>query len=405
MGSEIFLHEALRQYYTSRKAPAVPEIGSREFGIGEFGRKISSRHLSFRTGEELNHFLAERAPFYISYSNALYQFPAARPMEAKSLQGADLIYEFDADEIKTNCKLGHDSWKCGSCKASGKGRLLLCPECGSGTSVEEWVCPECLGEAKKQTARLISSLRKDFGLSEGIFTNFSGSKGFHIHVRGEHVRALSKSGRLELLDFLTGTNLNLKSLGFFFEKRAFACPKRPAAKGWAKKILGSAVSALEGDDTARLGTMGNIPVGAAGKLLKEKHSIISHMDRGLLLCPAGVNAEKFWSSCLAYIVSEQKLDLDRQTSIDINKIIRVPNTIHGSTGLLAKEFPVEALNSFEPLKDSVVLPDRETKVAGATAPKFYLNGKWFGPFGGEDVSLPLYAAFYLAARGNGQVGG
>ena len=51
-------------------------------------------------------------------------FDQARPMEAKHLLGDDLIYEFDADDIKTPCKLTHDSWKCKSCGEVGKGAVV-----------------------------------------------------------------------------------------------------------------------------------------------------------------------------------------------------------------------------------------------------------------------------------------
>jgi len=149
METEVYLRGLLKGFYTKNNVDSVPDISSREFGIGAFGKKISNRHLVFKSDGELNSFLRERTPFYISYSNAHYEFPEARPMEKKSLVGADLIYEFDADDIQTDCKLKHDSWGCKSCGASGKGNLSECPECGLGVNVEEWSCSECIGETKK----------------------------------------------------------------------------------------------------------------------------------------------------------------------------------------------------------------------------------------------------------------
>ena len=68
----------------------VPHYSARDYQkIGahekdsEFGKKISSRHLSFSNNDELNFFLRTEVPFYISCSTAFYKFPAARPMEAK----------------------------------------------------------------------------------------------------------------------------------------------------------------------------------------------------------------------------------------------------------------------------------------------------------------------------------
>lgn len=405
MGAEDYLRGMLSAYYRSVQVDSVPDIAMREFGIGEFGKKISSRHLSFRSAGELNSFLREKAPFYISYSNALYDFPAARPMEAKKLVGADLVYEFDADDLKTDCKKSHDSWRCPQCKASGKGNMRDCPECGSGTGVDEWVCPECLGAVRSQTKKLISVLENDFGLSSGLSINFSGSKGYHIHIRGGHVRQLSKSARIEMLDYITGTNLDLDSLGFGFSEKAYFCPKYGSAKGWAKKILGRVRRALEEGDAQKISVMGHpgLPktksVEASERLLKERQAIFLGMERGLLLGVRGVKLKEFWDSVLSFAADEERLAVDRQTSIDINKIVRVPGTIHGSTGLLAKEVQLSGLDSFDPFSDSVVLPSDEVKVSGAVSPKFFLAGKWLGPFSGEDAVLPAYAAYYLLARG------
>jgi len=399
MGVEIALRRMLKGFYDSAEIATVPQISEREFGIGDFGKKISSRHLAFKNAKELNTFLREKTPFYISYSSARYELPAARPMEKKGFVGGDLIYEFDADDIKTDCKSSHDSWKCPQCGSSGKGNVRECSSCGAGTKIDEWVCPECITETKKQTLRMLRALENDFNFSDGVQVNFSGSKGFHTHVRSSAVQKLSRAARLELLDYLTGTNLSLEAMGFVFSKGSVSCPRRGIAKGWAKRLLAKAQAAFEAGDADRIGVMGSVLSGAASKLLKEKQRIISGMERGQLLSASGVKPEKFWKSALQYIASEEQLTLDRQTSVDINKIIRVPNTLHGSTGLQAKIADVSSLNGFDALKESVVLPESEMKISNASSPKFYVGGKWFGPFKEENVSLPSYAAFFLLARG------
>tara|TARA_Y100000310_G_scaffold159054_1_gene158490 strand:- start:2226 stop:3461 length:1236 start_codon:yes stop_codon:yes gene_type:complete len=410
MGVETYLRGILRDYYKSVEVTSVPDISSREFGFGEFGKKISSRHLAFSDNSQLNSFLRERTPFYISYSNAHYEFPDARPMEKKIMLGADLIYEFDADDIETECKLLHDSWECKSCNVKGKGNVERCDKCGSGVKVEEWVCPECVGETKKQTQTLLKLLENDFAFTEGISINFSGSKGFHVHIRGDNVQSLSKAARLELLDYITATNLDLKSLGFVYSpKKVFHCPKKSKAMGWSKKLLDGVENLLAEGNISKISAMAsrdkhNVTEGTVKKLLKEKQSIISGMERGFLLSLPGLKADRFWESVLNYIAEEQTLEVDRQTSIDINKIIRVPNTIHGSTGLNAMELSGEELPSFDALKESVVLSDEEVKLMNVSAPKFYVKGNWFGPFIKEEVSLPKYAAFYLLSRGNAELG-
>ena len=75
MDSARFLSERFREYYKAHAVDAPPEVGQREFGYGEYGRKISQRHLAFSSKEELNRFLREKVPFYISYSAAYYSKP------------------------------------------------------------------------------------------------------------------------------------------------------------------------------------------------------------------------------------------------------------------------------------------------------------------------------------------
>ncbi|MCR4335670.1 MAG: hypothetical protein NUV57_03985 [archaeon] len=410
MGAETYLRSILKDYYNSVEVTTVPDIRSREFGFGEFGKKISSRHLTFSDNKQLNFFLRERTPFYISYSNAHYEFPDRRPMEKKILLGADIIYEFDADDIETECKLSHDSWVCKSCDAKGKGNLERCPECGFGVKVEEWVCPECVGETKKQTQTLLKILEEDFSFNDGISINFSGSKGFHTHIRGDNIQSLSKAARLELLDYITATNLDLKSLGFVYSsKKVFHCPKKNVAMGWSKKLLDGIENLLDEGDVSKISAMAsrnkhNVTEGTVKKLLKEKQNIMSGMERGFLLSLPGFKADRFWESVLKYIAEEKMLGVDRQTSIDINKIIRVPNTIHGSTGMNAMELSREELPSFDALKETVVFSGEEVRLMNVTTPKFYIKGNWFGPFTKEEVSLPKYVAFYLLSRGNAELG-
>jgi len=408
MGAELFLRELIKEFYRSTEITTVPDIASREFGIGSFGKKISNRHLEFKNNSSLNFYLRQKSPFYISYSNAHYKFPSARPMEKKDLIGADIIYEFDADDIKTDCKIEHDSWKCSSCGAIGKGNIKECPECGSGVKVSEWVCSECIGETKRQTIKLMKLLENDFSFTDGISLNFSGSKGFHLHVRSESIQSLSKNARLELLDYITGTNINLTSLGFLSNQRKFLCPKKSNAKAWAKKILCSIEYLFDEGDASKIAAMASrdkfsFSTNKAKKLLKEKSKIFKAMDVGVLLFIPKVSNEKFWSALINSIIEDELLMVDRQTSVDINKIIRVPNTIHGSTGLQAKEVSIEGIKKFDALKECVVMSSKELALLNVVAPKFYLNGETFGPFNKEEVSLPTYAGFFLLARGNAEL--
>lgn len=395
-----FLKEKFRGYYRNNPVKGPPLIEKREFGIGDFGRKITQRHLSFASAKYLNDFLASEAPMYISYSNAYYKYPAKRPMEAKELERADLVYEFDADDLKTDCKDKHDSWKC-KCGATGKGSVENCSECGSAVEVEQWVCSECLDAVKKEIFRLLDFLNRDFGLSENIEINFSGSKGFHIHVRDRAIQHLSNSARIELVDYLTANEINPARLGFYYDKQnRFHCPKPSLAVGWSKKIIDGILELLKENDSERLAIAGSIPNSLAQQLLNERNRIINTIDTGVLYQLPGRKTEKFWNSVILYVVNELGLKIDRQTSVDISKIVRVPDTLHGGTGLVAKSFPLEKLKQFEPLNDTIAFSNKMVKVKIEKAPKLLLGNKRWGPYNNEERELPEYVAIYLLVRGS-----
>ncbi|MBU0636412.1 hypothetical protein KKE06_05285 [Candidatus Micrarchaeota archaeon] len=404
MEKEAFLRERFRQYYAAHPVQEPPAIEKREFGVGVFGQKISQRHLFFPTFKELNGFLQAQTPFFISYSAAYYQSPSARPMASKHWEGADLIFEFDADDLKTECKQKHDSWHCPECKKSGKGNPSACSNCGSGVKVEEWVCPDCLNAVKKQVFELVDLLETDLGFSKAISINFSGSKGFHVHVRSAKAQALSPHARIEVLDFLTGQGLDLKRLGFVEKNKSLYGPSFVHAKGWQKRILHGLLDLIEQNDASALAVAGNVSIRTTKKALEKKESIVKSIQKGVFPSWVCSKSRAFWSSTLDFVSDELKLDIDRQTSLDKFKIVRVPETLHGKTGLNAANVSFTALSDFDGLSDTVVFGKKPVKIELlAPTPRFFLKGQWWGPFKAETLELPEFAAIFLLCRNAAQL--
>ena len=397
MNEEAFLAERFRSFYQKNPVSEPPAIEKREFGIGEWGKKISQRHLSFPDFQSFNGFLQQQTPFFVSYSAAYYKEPAARPMEAKQWEGADLVFEFDADDLKTDCKLEHDSWECTQCKSTGKGNLDACTQCGSGVKVAEWVCPECLKAVQGQVDSLLDLLETDLGFSSGIAMNFSGSKGIHVHIRSEQAKKLSPNARIEVLDFLTGQGLDLEQLGFVERNKTLYGPPLAKAKGWQKRILQSLLQLVESNDAARFAVAGNSSIRTAEKLLEKKESILENIRKGIF--PSSTSKPTaFWGSVLTFVSDSLKLDIDRQTSLDRFKIIRVPETLHGSTGLKASKLELENWREFNALQDAVVFGDSPVKIRISKTPRFFLKNQWFGPFQEQTEELPEFAAVFLLGR-------
>jgi len=372
----MFLKKHFASFYSKNKITSVPEVNHREFGFGLFKKKIANRNMSFSSEGEMNSFLREASPLFFSYSNAYYNFPARTPTIAKGLIGADIIYEFDADEL--------------------------------GLEVEEingvqWFMSNHLEEAKKQVFRLVDFIENDFGFpASELKINFSGKAGYHVHLRADNIKHLNKQARIELVDYLTGHNLDFEKLGFDFAKHY--APLQKNSKGlWQRRLMSGMKTYFENDSKLIAKTCG-APQKKLALLTADKKKLFDSFDKGLLLRLDGKKSSDFWKNVLFEVLKVQRSPIDRQTSIDLSKIIRVPETLHGDTGMIAKTIPLEKLKDFNPFVDAVVFDEKfsgeRVKVHITKTPKFTLLGKEFGPFEETDEVLPLYCAIFLIGKGS-----
>lgn len=379
--------------------PYAPE--KREFGYGLQG-KIEKRHVGFENAGEFNAFLQNQTPLYISASSAEYDFPTAQPMEAKQLQGNDLIYEFDADDLDTACKQTHDAWKCAHCNAEGKGRVKKCTSCGKGTQLEEWVCEKCLGATKTRTTELVKMLQDDFHFEWGknVFVNFSGSKGYHVHVRAESIFKIPKTARIELMDYISWHDIDVAALGFYFDGKQFHCPRYTNATGHSKRILEEVLRMIETSDETDWAIASNTAPRTVKSFLENREHLFKDVHSGVLPALPGKKTEPFWNAVLATIVETRKLPIDRQTSGDIYKLVRVPNTLHGSTGLLAKTLSPAEWEAFSPLKDAAVLDfGKPRTIFVKKSPALQVGEGTLPLTQGEEVTVPQGLAVYLVGWG------
>jgi len=404
----IYVRNKFRDYYKIHPVTAndIIDIEKREIGIGDYGKKISARHLSFSSLSSFNNYLASNTPFYVSYSLGYYNHPDRRPMENKELLGADIVYEFDADDFDTTCKHDHTIWYCKNhqCLSSGKGYQDKCPECHGQVEIFEWVCDECLDVAKKETLRLMDVLESDFKLDPSTFIiSFSGSKGYHVRITDPKIKTLSKSARLQLMNYVLGNDINLSSLGFNFDKetKQWFCPSPDFAKGWGKKIIDYIIFSISDLSESQLSERFDITRLKAKRLIENKELILNKMHHNILWSNFN-SAGKLWKQIIDKAVSSVRLKIDPSSSGDIYKIMRVPNTIHGGTGFLSSRLEgIDSLKSFDPLKDPVVLSSNEIRkiVITRPTPKFRLADDYYGPFAqGDVIEIPEQVKIYLMLK-------
>lgn len=362
-----FLKQKFSEYYYKNFID-LPNVENREFGFGVFKRKIANRNIAFRDATEMNSFLRNNKPLFFSYSNAYYKYPEKKPMENKIILGADLIYEFDADELGLEVE-----------EIDGK----------------QWFEKKHLDEAKKQIFRLIDFLESDFDFDSKYFSiNFSGKAGYHLHIRSEKIRDLNKQSRIELVDYLTGAGIYFEKLGYDFEKGIVSKSKG----NWVKRI-NSTIKEIVSLSPKELSALSGVQQKKINTLLEKKEEVIEGIDRGVLFKLEGKKSQEFWKKIFESAVEKQISPIDRQTSTDLHKIIRVPNTLHGDTGFIAKTIQIDDLKEFDPFSDSIVFDNTPQRVFIKKAPKFTLNKESYGPFENEEIQVPLFVAIYLIGKG------
>ncbi|MEM3383355.1 MAG: DNA primase small subunit PriS [Nitrososphaerales archaeon] len=379
-----FLKQTFREFYykNSSKITAPIRMNEREFGYMSFN-KVMVRHLSFRTDGELRVFLIRESPHSVYYSCAYYYEPTL-PMGEKGWKGADLIFDIDADSIPTRCKDEHDIWVCKDCKFMDKGkRPETCPKCAS-TRIEEesWFCPLCLNATKNEAIKLVDFLLEDFGIpKDKIKVYFSGSRGYHVTVEESSLEGLDQLARNEISDYISGTGFSIESLGI--------------SKGASY------------DDMYGFLPLANEP-GWRGRIASfftefefESYELIDKDVRDKILYIYGKIGYKSFEELIKKIVNDLGVKIDVMVTTDIHRIFRLPNTLHGNTGMLKKK--CDDLTSFDPLIDAVVLSDEPVKLFVYRAPKFNLKGDFFGPYHSEEVTLPLMVAVYLLGKGLAKV--
>jgi DNA primase small subunit len=374
--TRVYLKKRFKDYYWKHGVTAPSEVHRREFGVGTLDDKIKFRHKSFESERELNQYLRTEAPFYISYSTAYYEFPA-QPMAEKKWLGADLVFDLD------------------------KPMPLL--------------SDERLRDVKAEAAALVGFLRADFGLPEkAISVNFSGGKGYHIHAVSDDLRCLGSEARREIVDYITGTGLDIGYFireadgprGFTFKRKGVQATSgarvgpRRGSVGWAGRVFAIAEELLKmpADSLQEIEGVGPVKAKKIADGRERNLKLLSEGKWDALFDQLGVNIQRqIYSKAVAVT------DDDKQVTGDVSRLIRLPDTIHGGSGLLAKR--VADLGKFDPLVDAVAFGGEAARVRlSEDVGVFQLAGGQWGPYAaGQVVDACDAAAMYLMLKGKGEL--
>ncbi len=360
-----------KRYYEKANLP-IESINEREFGFGDFEKKIAFRHYSFKDAGALKNYLVDKVPAFASYSSSLYQYPDARPMERKIWKGSSLIFDLDASDLHLKCQTEH-------------GR--------------SWVCQNCLDSVKAETIKLIEEfLMPDFGFSKSeISVNFSGNRGYHVHVNSKDIFTMGPQERKGMSDYIAGLNLNITR---FFPTlgqrgRRLTGPT-PSDYGWGGKLASAMVTALN-SGTDSLVALGIDPK-IAKKLVANKADVIFGITTGNWDKVSIPKKDEFWGNVMKRVAIAQSDLIDKNVTNDIHHLIRIPETVHGDTGLVGRVIPMAHLGAFDPMKDAIAFRQGIMKIKTEKVPAFQMHDEEYGPYDNATVELPVYAAIYLVLK-------
>ncbi len=398
--SEQYVAEQFMRYYATNPqiVEAPTEIRQREFGFLSFGGKSMFRHISFDDVQQIRRYLIDYGPAHTYFSAAYYKDPRA-DMAYKGWLGADLVFDIDADHFDLPCQRVHDRWSCRTCGKQGTGHPPeTCPGCGKATFVEEsWLCEECLEAAKYEAQKLLDILIQDFGFSQSgeLSVNFSGNRGYHVHVRSPTIKRMGQPARREVVDYMLGIGIEAQYQGF--TEKIMGGGSTLAEGGWRGRSV-KALYDFVGHASAEV--LEGLKLGrrAVKRIQENREQILAQLTKqhpsSIKRFIDGNALEKLMEAA----VKEQASAVDTVVTTDLRRLIRLPNTLHGKTGWLSQEVPIDDLADHDPLSDALAFTVGTERVHVGRAPQIRIGDEFYGPFEDERVELPLAAAMFLLCR-------
>jgi len=375
-----YLRDKFQEYYKNANITLPPRFTSREWGFLSWKGGIMNRHVSFRTIKEVKAYLARIAPAHCYHSVAYYKDPSKNTMIDKEWQGADLIFDLDADHLP-------------EMEDVKKGKIPF---------------SKLMGYIREQTYRLVVDvLLGDFGLSEeDLLITFSGGRGYHVHVRTPELLTLPSGARREIADYLTGKGLDLNKIlidagytkeypirGKGIERKNLGVEKLPRkdAKGWQGIITRYIHHTLddlrekEGDEKKTIMKK----FGVSNDMLNFKDNNNSIFNK-LPKTPKRLFVK--------IALKETAIHPDEPVTGDIHRLIRLPGSLHGGSGLKVTTMDSKKLERFDPMKDAIAFGNNLVRIRSIVSHPVTM-GDGLATLKPERVAeLPEMAAIYFMAR-------
>jgi len=330
-----YLQERFGDYYRQSTVALPPAANEREWGHIPWTPGTGTtmvRHQSQLDLGDVDDFLAREAPRHAYFSAARYTDPSASTMSQKGWRGADLVFDLDADHLPS-------------------------------VDPSEATYAEMLAACKDALDRLLAFVEDDFGFDD-VSVVFSGGRGYHVHVRDPEIQDLDSDARREIVDYVLAEGLDTDGLIRTVSAGGTTRRVLRTEGGWGRRVheaLVAFVDDLEGLDEAaaldRLTEIDGIGDGRAETILGAVSANREAIEAGNM--EAGGPGIRLLADSLAERVADaEAAPIDEPVTTDTHRLIRLPKSLHGGSGLVVTPIDREALADFDPLVDAIPEPFR-----------------------------------------------
>ena len=331
-----YLRGRFGDYYSNAELALPPQPERREWGhipytASEGTTMIRHRSLLDMGGDaqSVREFLTRDAPRHAYFSAARYDDPGRNEMAAKGWQGADLVFDLDADHLP-------------------------------GVDAEAASYAEMLAACKDALQRLLTLLKEDFGFGEDeLVVVFSGGRGYHVHVRDEALLELDSDARREVVDYVRAVDLDRDDLIRTVRHGSTTRRELKTEGGWGRhvhqRLVGFVDDLREMDDDEAMATLtelDGIGDGRATTILGAVRNNPEAIREGNVEA-GGPGLRKLVEALTAEVTTNRTAPIDEPVTTDVRRLIRLPGTLHGGTGLVVKPIEHGELDDFDPLVDAV----------------------------------------------------
>jgi DNA primase small subunit len=260
------------------------------------------------------------------------------------------------------------------------------------------MCSHCLEKAKEEILKLIDLIHLDFGINlENIRVNFSGHRGYHLHIDSQQVRNLDTEDRKEIVDYIVGTGLdtNLLDIWEASGKIKSIGGLSPNDPGWRGRLAKRIIRIFSDADKETLKSIGLKPQAIDSILSLQTYNSNTNQDTSWRMIKG--TGKHTWNILIQRAIALESVGIDTVVTTDIHRLIRVAGTLNGKTGLKAMKIEIEDLPEFNPFKQAVAFDGYET-IHIEEAPRFMLGDQEYGPYNNVNEKLPRSAALLLLCK-------